>query len=240
MTPTTCDPLVLIPGMMCDARVFLPQILALSCDRAVQVSPITSEETVEGMARRVLETAPERFALAGLSLGGIVAMEILRIAPERITRVALISTSAQSERPAQAATREPLIVAAQTGRLRDALGETMLQEYLAPGEDRADILQLMTAMGMSLGADVFIRQSRALQRRPDQQKTLRMSKIPAMVLCGAHDQLTPLRRQEFIAELMPFATFKVIEDAGHLPTLEAPHATNAALKEWLNSALVLR
>jgi pimeloyl-ACP methyl ester carboxylesterase len=95
-------------------------------------------------------------------------------------------------------------------------------------------------MGMRFGADVFIRQSRALQRRPDQQKTLRKIRVPALVLCGAHDTLTPPRRHEFMSELIPYAQLRIIENAGHIPTLEAPRETNAALAEWFRQPMVLR
>jgi len=234
------EPLVLIPGMMCDARLFLPQIAALSAQRAISVANVTGQDTIEEMARDVLEAAPERFALLGQSMGGIVAMEVLRRAPERVTRLALVSTSAQAESPAQAAEREPLIVRAKAGRLDAVIQETMRSDCLAPGPARPGTLAVVREMAATLGPDVFTRQSRALQRRPDQQKTLRMVRAPAMVISGAHDSLTPLRRQEFIADLMPNATHRVIGDAGHLPSLETPGALLEILRDWLGELLVLR
>lgn len=234
------DPLLLIPGMMCDARVFTPQITEFSTERAVQIASISGCETIEQMAQKALDSAPAQFALAGLSMGAMVAMEMLHRAPERVTRVALMDTNSQSETPAIAAAREPQIVGVMAGRLAEVMTDVIRPEYLAEGPKRADILALVQDMAMALGEGEFVRHSRALQRRPDQQKTLRKIRMPALVLCGAEDKLTLPRRHEFMSELIPYATLRIIDGAGHLPTLEAPEATNAALREWLNAPLVLR
>ncbi|SFM40912.1 alpha/beta fold hydrolase [Shimia aestuarii] len=234
------EPLVLLPGMMCDARLFSPQINALSSDTVVSVAPITQGERVEEIASSILAALPEKFALAGLSMGGIVAMEILRRAPQRVLRIALLDTNPLAETPATAAAYEPWIVGAKAGRLEDILGEVMRPEFLGPGTHRNEVLALVREMGLALGADVFVRQARALQRRPDQQKALRQCKVPALILCGEHDGLTPVKRHTFMAELMPYAELRIIEAAGHLPTLEQPEATTRALREWLKQPFVLR
>ncbi|MEL7116347.1 MAG: alpha/beta hydrolase, partial [Pseudomonadota bacterium] len=206
------EPVVFLPGMMCDARVWMPQIIALSTEYAVQVAPITKGETVEEIARHVLTQLPERFALAGLSMGGIVAMEMLRVAPERVTRVALFDTNCQQELPNVAAAREPQIVAVRSGRLPDVMKDVVLPEQLAPGPQRLQVLNAVMDMGLYLGADVFIRQSRALQKRPDQQGTLRRAKTPALIACGEYDTRTPPRirddlehgvRHQMCHELVP-------------------------------------
>lgn len=234
------EPLVLLPDMMCDARLFLHQIAAFSHERAVQISPITVGETIEEIAISVLKAAPDRFALVGLAMGGVVAMEIQRRAPGRVTRLALLDTNAQAETPGVAAAREALIVKAKAGRLEDVMRDELLPEYLAPGPQRSEILDLVMEMALDFGPDVYVRQSRALQRRPDQQKTLRMLKVPALVMCGVYDELTPVRRHEFMAALIPYARLEIIPDAGHLPTLEQPAETNRILREWLAQPLVLR
>lgn len=233
------EPLVFLPGMMCDARLFGPQIAALSADTVVTVAPITQGERVEEIASNLLDHLPRRFALAGLSMGGIVAMEILRRAPDRVSRLALMDTNPLPETPQVAAGREPQIVAARAGRLLDVMRDEMKPNYLAPGPYRGEVLELVMDMARALGPDVFVRQSRALQRRPDQQTTLRKSKIPALILCGVHDALCPVKRHEFMAELMPNAELVVIDDAGHLPTLERPHETTAAIRQWMSEPLVL-
>lgn len=227
------EPLVLVPGLMCDARLFTPQINAFSRDRAVMVAPITRGARIESIAEGLLPQLPQRFALAGLSMGGIVAMEILRRIPDRVTRLCLMDTDPLAETPQIAAVREPWIALAAAGRLDKVMQESLRPSFLAPGPDRMKILDFMYAMAEDLGPDLFIQQSRALQRRGDQQGTLRKCKVPTLVLCGEDDGLTPVKRHEFMAELIPNARLEIIPDAGHLPTLEQPEAVNQALRGWL-------
>ena len=234
------EPLVLLPGMMCDARLFGPQIAEMSSDHAVMVAPITQGDRIEEIASGLLSQLPLRFALAGLSMGGIVAMEILRRAPDRVSRLALMSTNPLAETPQVAAAREPQIVQVRTGRLHEVMRDEMKPEYLAPGAQRNDVLDLVMDMAQTLGPEVFIRQSRALQRRRDQQAVLRKCRVPALVLCGAHDQLCPVKRHTFMAELIPYAQLTVLEHSGHLPTLEQPAETTAALRAWMRQPLVLQ
>lgn len=234
------EPLVLLPGMMCDARLFGPQIAELSADTAVMVAPITQGERVEEIASNLLDQLPRKFALAGLSMGGIVAMELLRRAPDRVTRLALMDTNPLAETPQIAAAREPQIVAARAGRMLDVMRDEMKPNYLAPGPRQTEVLNLVMEMADTLGPEVFVRQSRALQRRPDQQTTLRKCKVPTLVLCGVHDALCPVKRHEFMAELIPYATLKVLDNAGHLPPLEQPEETTKALRDWMSQPYVLR
>ena len=205
----------------------------------MQVSPITAFDTVEMLATEVLANAPPRFALAGLSMGGIVAMEIIAQAPERVTRLALLDTNCMAELPEVAAGREPQIVKAQAGKLDDVIRIEMKPNYLASGPGRVAVMSTVMDMAMDIGSDAFVRQSRALQRRPDQQKTLRKIKVPTLVLCGREDELCPVKRHEFMAELIPGATLHIVDEAGHLPTLEQPENTNAALGRWLTDTLLL-
>ncbi len=234
------EPLVLLPGMMCDMRLFAPQLRDLGVDMGVMVAPITHGERIEEIASNVLMVAPNKFALAGLSMGGIVAMEILRRAPERVTRVALMDTNPLAETPKSAASYEPLIVGARAGRLNEVMRMMMQPDFLAPGPGRAEVLALVALMGENLGADIFVRQVRALQRRRDYQATLRKCKVPALILCGEHDGLTPVKRHKFMAELLPYAHLEIISDAGHLPTLEQPEAVTRVLRDWMTQPFVLR
>ena len=227
------EPLVFLPGMMCDGRLYGPQIKALGRDRAIHLAPICAHETVEALATEVLASAPPTFALAGLSMGGIVAMEVVRRAPARVTRLALMDTNALAETPAYAAAREPQIARVMVGSLVEVMREEMKPDYLAPGAGRQAVLDLVMDMALDMGEGVFLRQSRALQRRPDQQNVLRKLKIPTLILCGEHDRLCPVARHQFMADLIFRATLVVVPDAGHLPTLEQPEAVNAALKQWL-------
>lgn len=225
------EPLVLLPGLMCDSRVFAPQIAYFSRQRAVTVAPVSLGERIEEIASGLLDQLPHRFALSGFSMGGVVALELIRRAPYRISRLCLMATDAQSDTPQIAATREEYMVGAKAGRLEEVMRKILGSDTLAPGPRRVPIL---TAMALDQGADVFERQMRALQRRPDQQGALRMIKVTTLVLCGAHDLLTPVRKHAFMADLIPNAELNVVEDAGHLPTLEAPQVVNEALENWLN------
>lgn len=228
------EPIVFLPGMMCDARLFAPQIDGLSHERAVMVAPVHLGERIEEIASTILDMTPHRFALCGLSLGGMVAMEIIRCAPDRVSRLCLMDTNPVSETPVRAAEREPQIIAARTGRLEEIMRGDLVPHYLAKTPFKAHILELMVDMALSLGPEVFVRQSRALQKRRDQQSLLRNIKCPTLILCGAQDQISLPKRHEFMAEFIEPAELVVIENAGHLPTLEQPEATIAALRAWLD------
>ena len=227
------EPLVFLPGMMCDARLFGPQIAELSADTAVTVAPITMGDRMEETASALLDQLPKRFALAGLSMGGMVAMEILRRAPDRVTRLALIATNPLAETPVVAANREEDIVKVRADRLEEVMRAKFPVETFAPGPYRPQIIEMVLDMADTLGRDVFIRQSRALQRRKDQQATLSKCRVPVLVLCGAHDLICPVKRHEAMAELAPHAELQVLPDAGHFVTLEQPGEATAALRAWM-------
>lgn len=234
------DPVLMIPGLMCDARAFLPQILQLGRDRSVMVSLPVGGATVEAMAQGILASAPPRFALVGMGLGGEVALEILRRAAERISRIVLISTDPLSETPHLAAAREARMVSARAGRLPQALAEEVPEAALADGPVRDRVQRQLADMWHCLGVETYLLQSRALQRRPDHQRTLRGARVPALIMAGAQDTILPLRRQEFAAGLMPFARVAVIEKAGHLPPMEAPEVVTRILCEFLKGPMLLR
>lgn len=228
-------PLVLLPGMMCDARLFTPQIDAFSGERAVQVACLTRHNSVQDMARAVLASAPERFALAGLSMGGIVAMEVVRQAPERVVGLALLDTNPLAEDPRVQAGRGPQMETAAGGGLLAMLVDTVFPNYLAAETTQAPILATCFAMAESLGAEVFIRQSEALMHRPDQTETLRQYVGPTLILCGEQDRLCPVSRHTLMKDLMPHATLTVVPQAGHLVSLEKPIETNEAMAQWLEA-----
>lgn len=227
-------PIVLIPGMMCDARLWAPQMPALA-RRPVLHAPCTEHDDMAALAADALAAAPPRFALAGLSMGAIVAMEVLRQAPERVDRLALLDTNPSAETPEVRARREPQVARALNGELRAVMRDEMKPHYLADGPDRQAILDLCMEMALALGPEVFARQSRALAGRRAQEETLAAFRGPALVLTGAEDRLCPRHRHELMHRLMPQSCLAVIDGAGHLPTLEKPQETTAALIRWLEA-----
>ncbi|AXT28770.1 alpha/beta hydrolase (plasmid) [Ruegeria sp. AD91A] len=226
-------PLIFLPGMMCDARLFGPQINALSGRMPVMTFPLSHHDSVEAMAHDILRNAPPVFTLAGLSMGGIVAMEIARQAPERVSHLALLDTNPLAEKPEVKARRSPQMSAVRNGQLRTVMRDEMKPGYLADGPNREAILDLCMAMAADLGPDVFISQSKALMNRPDQSKTLTAYTGRAMVLCGREDRLCNVERHRLLHDLLPQSSLEIIDDAGHLPTLEQPEKTTAALSRWL-------
>ena len=226
-------PLMLLPGMMCDARLFGPQIAALSHRWPVYLPPLTGADTVTTLAAQILHHAPPHFALAGLSMGGIVAMEMLRQAPQRVTKIALLDTNPLAETSEVQARRTPQIARVMAGGLDAVMRDEMKPLYLAHTPHRAEILALCMAMARALGPDTFAAQSRALASRPDQSATLAAFTGPALVLMGEHDTLCPRPRHDLMHALMPQSRLAIIANAGHLPTLENPDDTTAALIRWL-------
>lgn len=233
------EPILFIPGLMQDARAFLPQMVALGAGRSAQVF-ICDADLIEKASDQALSAAPPQFAVVGHGLGGNIALDLLRRAPERVTRLVLLSTDPLSEPPQIAALREARMVAARAGRLKQAIAEDVPEASLAETVDRDALQLLLRDMAYGLGEGVYLRQCRALQRRPDQQKTLRKAEIPALFIAGQHDSVVPLRRQEFARDLMPRSALKIIPDAGHMPMLESPEAVSAAIEAFLNNPMILR
>jgi pimeloyl-ACP methyl ester carboxylesterase len=219
--------------MMCDARMWGPQVAALSGQRALHLPPITGADSISDLARKVLDDAPPRFALTGLSMGGIVAMEILAQAPDRVDRLALLDTNPLAEAPEVSARRTGQVDRVLAGGLDGVMRGEMKPLYLADTPRRGAILHLCMAMARALGPQVFARQSRALAARADRTATLRAFRGPALVLMGEQDVPCPRDRHDLMHALMPQSRLVIIPGAGHLPVLEQPDATNAALADWL-------
>lgn len=226
-------PILFLPGMMCDARLFWPQVSALSGTYPVHLAPITSHDSVQALAAEILENAPRRFALAGLSMGGIVAMEVFAQAPDRVGKIAFLDTNPKAGPEAAKQARESQITRVLAGDLKKVMREELKPKYLSEGPRKNQILDICMDMALGLGKEVFVRQSRALQNRPDQQETLRRIQVPTLILCGEDDQICPLERHELMHNLVEDSRLEIIKAAGHLPTLEQPDATTAALVRWL-------
>ncbi|MEJ6397731.1 alpha/beta fold hydrolase [Yoonia sp. 208BN28-4] len=236
----TSETLVLIPPILCDARVFAPQMSAISAQHSVLFAVTRHGERISEIASTILDSAPSRFALAGMGMGGMIAMELFRRAPGRITRIALIATNPQADTPDVAANREPLIIAARAGRMNDVIAHELAPAALAPTANRPEVAALVQDMAHGLGPTAYVKQARAMQRRPDQQDVLRKIKVPALIMCGDHDTQNTVRRHEFMADMIPYAKLEVLPDAAHLPTLERPNRSTAILQSWMAEPFVLR
>jgi thioesterase domain-containing protein len=165
-------PLLLLPGMMCDARLYGSQVNSFSWKYPLHTAPINGHDTIPGLAAEVLRQAPPTFNLAGLSMGGIVAMEVIKQAPERVARLALMDTNCKAEREEVRMLREPQIEKVLAGGLEEVMRVEIQPHYFSPGADNSRLLELCMQMAIGLGPEVFVSQSRALQQRPDQQELL--------------------------------------------------------------------
>jgi len=222
--------------MMCDERLFAPQVSQLHTDYNVSVGDITAADNMHDLAVDVLKKAPEQFALCGLSMGGIVAMEIYRQAPQRVDAIAFLDTSPLAEVETVKASRQPQIERVQSGCLAKVMRDELKPKYLANGPSKQFILKLCMDMALDLGPDTFSNQSLALRERTDQQETLRRIDVPTLVLCGREDQLCSVEKHKLMHKLVPNSQFVVVEKAGHLPTLEQPEETAVHLHNWLENS----
>jgi len=235
MTDPARQPLALLPGLLCDGALWQAQIDALGGAADCRVADFTSQDTVAVMARSVLDAMPERFALAALSMGGYIALEVMRQAPERVTRLALLDTKARPDTAEQTARRNDLIALAERGRFKGVtprlLPLLIHQDRLAEDELPAAVI----AMAERVGKAAFLRQQKAILGRPDSLPTLVTIRCPTLVLCGRQDQLTPLDCHTEMAAGIANARLVVIEDCGHLAPMERPDAVTDALLAWLTA-----
>ena len=231
------EPVVLIPGFMADARVFMPQIAHLGATRHIILLSPGMADSVEKVATDAAPHLPARFAVIGHGLGGNIAIELLRRRPEAVSRIALIATDPLPEPPQLAAAQEALLVAAKTGHMADCIAQMLPETALYAAPWRGEVLALVQDMAANLGPDQFNRQLRAMQRRPDQQKSLRKANVPTLIMAGATDTIVPRRRAEFMAGMMPHGCLEIIAEAGHLPQLEQPEAVTKALETFLSGRL---
>jgi pimeloyl-ACP methyl ester carboxylesterase len=185
-----------------------------------------------GMARHVLAWAPPRFGLAGFSMGGYVALEMCRQAPERITRLALLDTSARADTPEKAGGRRAAIDAIEQGRYRDVV-EGMMPVLLHPDHQRGQLADLVRTMTARIGPEVFARRHRAMLSRADARDLLGGADLPVRVICGRHDAMSSLAEHQEMAALAPRGRWSIIEDCGHMSVIEQPQAVSALLRDWL-------
>ena len=227
--------LLLLPGLLCDATLWQAQIAGLAGFVECQVADVTIDDSLPAMARRALEAAPERFALAGLSMGGYLAFEILRQAPQRVTRLALFDTSARPDTPDQARRRRGLIGLARTGAFR-GVTPRLLPQLVHPAHLGGPVGATVMEMAERVGRDAFLRQQAAILGRPDSRPALPGIRLPTLVAVGEADVLTPPELAEEMAGAIPGAQLARIPRSGHLPTMEQPEHSAGLMRQWLERA----
>jgi len=229
-------PVLLLPGLICDARIWAPQVEGLRSFLAVTaINGYGEADSLGAMADVVLAQAPDRFALAGHSMGGRVALEVFRRVPDRITGIALVSTGVHSPRPNEAEGRFALLsrgVEQGMEALVDAWLPPMVWE---PNRARAGLMDQLTAMCLDLGLDSYERQIRGMLARPEVESLLPKIQCPAMVAVGEHDAWASAAQNQAIADAIPGSSFVCIPDAGHMVPVEQPQAMTDALASWLDT-----
>lgn len=228
-------PLVLIPGLLCDAALWAEQLAGLADVADGWVADVTRDESMTAMAMRVLDEAPfGSFALAGLSMGGYVAQAVMRVAADRVERLALLDTGPGADTPERTAEREDLMGLALRAKGFTPINRVMLPMLVHSSRlDDEPLVDAIRDMAERVGVQAYIRQQRAIIGRPDGRADLGRIACPTLVLCGRQDALTPLALHEEMAALVPGARLEVIEECGHMTTMERPEAVNAALRAWL-------
>jgi pimeloyl-ACP methyl ester carboxylesterase len=228
-------PILLVPGLASSARIYAPVIPALWRLGPVMIANHIRDDNMSDIAARVLSEAPPRFALAGHSMGGYIALEIMRQAPERVAKLALINTQARPDTPEATARRQGLMARARRGELR-AIREESFPELVHPSRrDDAEILKLVHAQDEDVGVAGYLRQQAAIIARVDSRPTLSAITCPTLVLTGDADNTIPNAFSKEMAEAVAGARLVILDRCGHLPQAEQPDATVRALTEWLAS-----
>ena len=235
MSDPTSDglPIVLVPGLTCTARLYAEQIPALWQFGPVTVADHRRDDSMAAIARRLLAAAPPRFALAGLSMGGYIAFEIMRQAPARVAKLALLDTGARADTPEQTERRRVLMVLAKEGRYAE-IPEQAFPVYVHRNRRGDEALKrIVRDMAEATGIEAYLRQQQAILSRPDSRPGLGAISCPTLVLVGEGDEATPPELAREIAAGISGCRLVLIPDSGHLSTLEQPATVTEALAEWL-------
>ena len=231
--PSGRPALILLPGMPLDAALWDHQVRHLADVADPQVVELAECGSIAAMADKVLATAPDRFAVAGLSMGGYVALEILRRSPQRVDRLALLDTNARADTAEATATRREAVALARQGRYGQVI-RAALPRLIHPGRmaDDAFVRSVLDQMER-VGVDAYAREQEAIINRPDSRPGLAAIRCPTLVVCGRQDALTPPALHEEMADAIPGARLVLVEDCGHLSAMEQPQAVTALMRDWL-------
>jgi pimeloyl-ACP methyl ester carboxylesterase len=228
-------PILLVPGLVSSPRIFAPVVSDLWRFGPVTVANHIRDDNMGAIARRILAEAPPRFALAGHSMGGYIAFEIMRQAPDRVAKLALINTQARADTPEATTRRRGMMERAKGGQYRAVLDE-LFPGFVHPSRrEDAALRQLIHDMGDDVGVEGFVRQQTAVIGRVDSRPMLAWIKCRTLVLTGDEDNTIPNALSKEMADNIPGARLVILENCGHLPQPEQPQATAAALAEWLRS-----
>jgi pimeloyl-ACP methyl ester carboxylesterase len=219
----------MIPGLLLSARLYAEQIPALWSTGPVMVADHTRDDTMAGIAARILASAPPRFALVGLSMGGYISFEILRQAPQRIMRLALLDTAARADTPEASAARRAQVDLARSGRFEEVIDALYPRLVHASRIADSTLRELNRQMGREVGVAGYCNQQAAIIARPDSRPLLASIRCPTLVLVGEADQLTPPERAHEMASGIAGARLVTVPGCGHLSALEEPEAVNQAL-----------
>jgi hypothetical protein len=226
-------PLILVPGLLCDAALWQHQIKHLKNLADCQIADTTTHDRLDAMVRHILTNAPSQFALAGLSMGGYVALEIMRQAPERVIKLGLMDTSARPDTPEQRERRQLLLAMSRTGQFK-GVTPRLLPLLIHP--DRMadkDLTDSIMAMTERVGHTAFQNQQSATLNRIDSRPFLKDIRVPTLVLGGCQDAITPVEVMREMAEGIPGAHLELLDDCGHLAPMEKPESVNRAMETWL-------
>lgn len=227
-------PIVLVPGLNCTAECYAGQVPALWQFGSVLIPDHKRGSSMAEIATAILADAPPRFALAGFSMGGYIVFEMLRQAPERISRLALIDTMARLDAPDRLLKRQDGIRLAQAGKHRQLVAANYADSVHPRHANNAAIRDISLRMAAENGAEVYIRHLQAIIDRPDSLPLLSSIRVPTTVIVGEADTITPVADAHLMADTIPDASLVTIAGAGHMSPTEQPAAVAAALVGWLS------
>lgn len=225
----------LLPGLLCDRSLWRHQLEVMSADHDLRVADLSAGDSMEVYADNILAHAPEKFSVAGLSMGGYVALEIMRKAPQRVERLALLDASPYADLPEHRDFREGSMKMAKEKGIGEVI-DAVLPRLIHPSRyEDEELVKVIDAMAHRVGVDGFLKQQTALLNRDDYYNGLANVDCPTLVAVGKQDGMTPPRISREMVEVLSNAALVEIENCGHLSTLEQPEAVTALLRYWLQT-----